>query len=150
MARSFVRLAPAGLALVLAACFHRDPALPDTLHLDITPDRASYTAGSTATLTIRNLGDADVGYNPCPRVLQRQVLGAWVTLEGSPVLCPFALYVLQPGATVTEQMALSPGLAPGRYRVYFASLTAIPEDDAAAAGSQSRKASQPFEVTATP
>jgi hypothetical protein len=150
MTRSLVRHALAGLAVVLAACGGGDTPAASTLHLDITPDRASYTAGSTATLTIRNLGDADVGYNPCPRVLQHQVLGGWVTLEASPVLCPFALYVLQPGATATEQMALSPGLAPGRYRVYFASLTAIPEDDAAAADTQSRKASQPFEVTAAP
>jgi hypothetical protein len=149
MARSLVRHTFAALAVVLAAC-GGDAPLATTLHLDITPDRASYAAGSTVTISIRNLGGADVGYNPCPRVLQRQVLGGWVTLEPSPVMCPLAIYVLSPGAMVTEEVALSAGLTPGRYRVYFASLTAIPEDDRATADSKSRKASQPFEVTAAP
>lgn len=147
MARLLVRLAPAGLALVLAACFHRDPALPDALHLDITPDRASYTAGSTATITIRNLGDTDVGYNPCPRTLQRRALGGWVPVQVDPVLCPLAIYVLAPGATVTQEVALPASLAPARYRVYFPTLE---EQQAytASASLQTLKSSKPFEVTA--
>jgi hypothetical protein len=139
----------AGLALVLAACFHRDPVQPGALHLDITPDRATYTAGSTATITIRNLGDAEVGYNPCPRVLQRQVLGGWVPLEGSPLLCPLAIYVIRPGETVTQEMELPATLAGGRYRVLFPSLDPPPVDEGAA-DLQTRKSSKPFTVTAAP
>lgn len=147
MSRSLVRLTLAGLALVLAACYHRDPTQPSALHLDITADRASYTAGSTATIAIRNLGGTDVGYNPCPSILQREVLGTWLVTGPSNVLCPAAIYVLTPGATATEEVGLPADLAPGRYRVYFPILHER-EAYTASAELQASRSSKPFTVTA--
>src|ERR1044071_1471680 len=115
MARTLVRNAPTGLAaLTRAAC---STATDSDLRLDITPDKAEYTAGSNVVLTVRNLGDKAVAYSFCTWAVQRQTTAGWVTVDTESVVCPAILLRLDPGQSVTGTIGLPDGIASGRYRV---------------------------------
>jgi len=146
MARSLVRSTLAALALVLAACGGESP-LSSTLHLEITPDREAYTAGSTATLTIRNLGASEVSYSLCGHEIQRQTPTGWVAAVPGNGGCALVIFTLAPGASVTAETPLPASLPAGTYRVYLPGFV-YSRPDEVSLDLQTRKSSRPFQVTA--
>ena len=137
----FVRcsLAVAALA-VLAAC---ESATGPTPELRITPDETAYVSGSMATITVQNLGDEVLFYNLCPTIIERREGFAWISLNYESLkLCNAALFQLQPGESVSEQVELPTVSGSGTYRVVFPYISTsnsnpkeIPRE---------RKASEPF------
>jgi hypothetical protein len=140
----FVRRSLAAAALAaLAACEGATGPAPE---LRITPGETAYVSGGTATLTVQNLSDAVLFYNLCPTEVDRREGRDWVTLNSEPLkLCNAALFQLQPGEAVTEQVELPSISGKGTYRVVFPYISTevkggeIPRE---------RKASEPFTVAA--
>jgi methionine-rich copper-binding protein CopC len=144
MVPSLVRRTLAALALTLAAC---STSTLSGMHLDITPDKPQYAAGSPAMVTIRNVGDETVRYSFCAAEIQRQTPSGWVTESAELVSCTRIGLELAPGASATGRVDLPASLPAGTYRVYFPGI-GDPVDGEAAADLQSRKSSKPFTVTA--
>jgi len=139
----FVRRSLAATALaVLAAC--EGAAGPDP-GLRITPNETAYVSGGTATLTVRNLGDQVLFYNLCPVIIERREGRGWVSLNYESLkLCNAALFQLQPGESVSEQVALPTVSGSDTYRVVFPyiSTSSTNRDEIP----RERKASAPFTV----
>lgn len=139
----FVRRSLAAAALAaLAACESATGSAPE---LRITPDETAYVSGSTATLTVQNLGDEVLFYNLCPTIIERREGFGWVSLNFESLeLCNAALFQLQPGESVSEQVMLPTVSGSGTYRVVFPyiSTSSTDRDDIP----RERKASEPFTV----
>jgi hypothetical protein len=145
MQRSSVRWSmPLASLFALAACSGSPTAAARTLA--ILPTQATYAAGSSATLELRNLGDDEIGYNLCGSQLQRRTSAGWqteATLPGPGVACTLELRLLPAGATVAGLVTLPGRLPAGTYRVIFAGILyphdgTLPERDRTSAN---------FEVT---
>ena len=146
MKRSIVRTAFAlAAAVVLGACGGGD-ILGGVLHVQITPDRDAYAAGSTATFTIENLGTSPVQYSYCERVVQRQTAGGWVRTGTGDGACALAILTLAPGANVEMTADLPATLPAGTYRVYFPGIL-YSGPDHISVDMETRKSSRPFQVT---
>ncbi|HYH81888.1 MAG TPA: hypothetical protein VEX86_18920 [Longimicrobium sp.] len=144
MARSFVRTALATLAAVaLAAC---GSATSSSLRLDITPERTQYIPGNEVVLTVRNLGDEAVAYSFCARALQRRTGLSWVTENFESVPCPAAIFLLQPGESVSGAIPLPNGIPGGIYRVYLPGIGEPADDAVLDEQSEAEKTSKSFEV----
>jgi hypothetical protein len=138
----FVRRSLAAAALVaLAACESATSPAPG---LRITPNETAYVSGGTAIITVANLGDQAVFYNLCPVRFERRAGFGWTELSFESLkLCNAALYQLQPGESITEQVELPSVSGTGTYRVVF------PVISTRANGGElphERKASEPFTV----
>lgn len=145
MVRTIVRNALAVLAAAtLAAC--GESTLPGMLRLDITADRASYAAGSSATLTVRNLGDETVTYSLCSYQVQQQTATGWGTAHAASLPCIASILTLAPGESATGTVTLPASLAAGTYRVFYPEIAAA-WIDASSVDLATRKSSKPFEVT---
>ena len=145
MARPLVRHALAALAAVaLAAC--GNDTVSSSAQLDITPDKPSYTAGSTATITVRNVGSDPVLYNLCPYVVQRSTPSGWVDAYEPLVSCFANLDTLEPGETTTTLVSIEAATPAGTYRVLFRNIGRIRNDEVSA-DLQTRQSSRPFQVT---
>ena len=107
-------------ALVLAALAIGCQAAAAKPSFRLETDRARYMAGDSILVRIQNVTDTTVGYNTCPRVLERQEGGRWIAEESFPPptgMCTLPSYPLAPGATAPLRFAL-PAVAPaGTYRV---------------------------------
>lgn len=140
----FVRrfLAVAALA-VLAAC---EGVTGPTPELRITPDEPAYVSGGTATLTVRNLGGEVLFYNLCPTIVERREGLGWVSLNYEALqLCNAALFQLQPGESVTQQVVLPTVSGTGTYRIVFPYISTSASDLDGLP--REWKASQPFTVS---
>lgn len=140
----FVRRSLAAAALaVLAAC---EGATGPDPGLRITPNETAYVSGGTATLNVQNLGDQVLFYNLCPVIVERREGFGWVSLNHESLkLCNAALFQLQPGESVSEQVELPSVSGSDTYRVVF------PYIRTSASGGElphERKASEPFKVAA--
>lgn len=105
----------------LAAC-GRSPTEQTVPYVTITPDQSVYTAGSVATITVRNVTDGTVGYNLCEQLLERRMPGTWTVVEHSPsgdAACTDNLLSLPADEAVTVQVQLPAELPEGTYRVEF-------------------------------
>lgn len=68
------------------------------------------------TLTLVNPTGNSYAYNPCTRLLEREVGGAWVERRENRI-CTMIAHILSPRTSRSEKTELSSGLEPGRYRV---------------------------------
>ncbi|HYH81889.1 MAG TPA: hypothetical protein VEX86_18925 [Longimicrobium sp.] len=146
MKRGIVRTALAFAAAVMLAACGSDEIFLGVLQLQITPDREAYTAGSTATFAIKNLGTAAVQYSQCERVLQRQTSAGWVRVGSGDGACALVIHQLAPGGTVQMAAELPATLVPGTYRVYFPGFL-YAQPDHISVDLETRKSSPPFQVT---
>lgn len=139
----FVRRSLAAAALAaLAACESATGSAPE---LRITPDETAYVSGSTATLTVQNLSDEVLFYNLCQVIIERREGFGWVSLNFESLkLCNAALFQLQPGESVSEQVELPTVSGSDTYRVVFPYIStgSTDRDDIP----RERKASKPFTV----
>lgn len=138
----FVRrsLAVAALA-VLAACEGVTGPAPE---LRITPNETAYVSGGTATLTVQNLSDEVLFYNLCQVIIERREGLRWVSLNVEALkLCNAALFQLQPGEAVSEQVLLPTVSGSDTYRVVFPYITTGADRNELP---RERKASEPFTV----
>lgn len=84
----------------------------------LTLDRASYSAGATATMRITSQTSDTLGYNPCSnRIVERQVGSNWVAHPEPGRVCTMELRLLMPHQTVTNTTDLPADLRSGTYRM---------------------------------
>ena len=84
----------------------------------LTLDRASYSAGATATMRITSQTSDTLGYNPCAnRVVERQEGSNWVAHPEPGRMCTMELRLLMPNQTVTNTTDLPVDLRGGTYRM---------------------------------
>jgi hypothetical protein len=67
-------------------------------------------------LTLVNPTNNTYTYNPCTRLLEREVSGRWTQLEEMRI-CTMIAHILAPRSRRAERTELSKGLEPGSYRV---------------------------------
>lgn len=110
--------------------------------VSVTLDRASYTAGATVTMTIRNRGRDTLGYNQCSsRVVERQQGSAWVGIAEPDRMCTMELRMLMPNETQNATTDIPATLTAGSYRLV------ITFSRQSAAGGSVRAFSPTFRVT---
>lgn len=90
--------------------------VPPGGELQLRTDRTTYRGGEQMTLTLVNPTSNSYAYNPCTRLLEREVSGAWIELQEMRV-CTMIAHILAPRSSRTETTELTKGLEPGRYRV---------------------------------
>ena len=92
--------------------------------VELRTDKTHYRAGSPVTLTIVNKSTSTFAFNPCPRVIERQVarLGGrdWVAVQEPPRMCTMEAWILKAHETRTAQTKLSDTLPSGRIRIVVA------------------------------
>ena len=98
-----------------AAAAPADTAGPVALRLDA----ARYAPGARVGITIVNRADARYTFNPCPRVVEHEVDGAWRAVEEDRV-CTMEAWLLDPRGTREATTELPARLAAGRYRMVIA------------------------------
>ena len=139
----FVRRSLAAAALAaLAACESATGSAPE---MRITPNETAYVSGGTATLTVQNLSDEVLFYNLCQVIIERRQGFGWVSLNYESLkLCNAALFQLQPGESVSEQVLLPTVSGSDTYRVVFPyiSTSSSNRDEIP----REAKASEPFTV----
>ncbi len=60
--------------LAIAACSDSQAPGPSaSARAEVRTDRAAYAPGDAATASIRNVGDAVIGYAPCPITVQQRL-----------------------------------------------------------------------------
>ena len=84
--------------------------------LELRTDKSSYRSGEQMSLTLINPTSNSYAYNPCTRLLEREVSGRLTQLEEMR-MCTMIAHILAPRSRRTETTELTNGLEPGRYRV---------------------------------
>jgi hypothetical protein len=86
--------------------------------VSVTLDRASYAAGATVTMTVRNQGRDTLGYNQCSsRAVERQEGSTWAGVPEPSRMCTMELRLLTPNETQAAKTDLPATLVPGTYRL---------------------------------
>ncbi len=106
----------------------------DVLLLDVV--EPTLVAGSSAEIRLENLSDRTIGFNLCPKVVERGEGESWTELpETRPEACTLELYILAAGETVVETIEIPVTLEAGTYRIVFDGISfeqgdpAIPEGE---------------------
>jgi hypothetical protein len=110
--------------------------------LELRTDRSSYRPGEQMELTLVNPTNNTYTYNPCTRLLERQVSGGWIQLEETR-MCTMIAHILAPRSRRSERTELTKGLDPGAYRVILVLSVSGP----GAPGSGGVRVSAPITVT---
>ncbi len=98
----------------------RRPTDPGDRLLEVATVEGSLAAGVTAGIRLENLSDRTIGFNLCPRILERRIDGTWTELpETRPEACTLELRILAAGDTIVETTGILPGLEAGTYRIVF-------------------------------
>ncbi|MGH7563076.1 MAG: immunoglobulin-like domain-containing protein [Gemmatimonadota bacterium] len=108
------------LSLVLAACRSAPggDVNRDVLLIDLVDP--TLVAGSSAEIRLENLSDRTIGFNLCPKVVERSDGGSWTPLpETRPEACTLELYVLAAGEAVVQTVEIPATLETGTYRIVF-------------------------------
>jgi hypothetical protein len=108
------------LSLPLAGCRSAPggEANRELLLIDIV--EPTLVAGSSAEIRLENLSDRTIGFNLCPKVVEREVGGSWTPLpETRPEACTLELYILAGGESVLQTIEIPATLEAGTYRVVF-------------------------------
>lgn len=90
--------------------------IPDSGEVQLRTDKTSYRGGEEVALTLINPTKFSYAYNPCTRLIEREVNGKWVELEEARV-CTMIAHILAPRSSRSEKTTLTSGLEPGRYRL---------------------------------
>lgn len=87
--------------------------------LELRTDKSSYRAGDQIALTLVNPTSSSYAYNPCTRLIEREVGGSWVEIREDRI-CTMIAHILAPRSRRSEKTELTAGLEAGRYRVILA------------------------------
>jgi hypothetical protein len=86
--------------------------------VELRTDKTHYRAGDAVTMTFVNQTATDTfAFNPCPRVIQRQVEIGWVPVDEPARMCTMEAWILKPHETRTAQTKLPTPLPPGPVRI---------------------------------
>ena len=97
--------------LLLPACRSAPNGDENRVVLRIDVVEPTVAAGTSAEVQIQNLSDRTIGFNLCPKVVEREDRNAWTPLpETSPEACTLELYVLAAGETVVQTIEIPSGL----------------------------------------
>lgn len=114
----------------------------EVLRIDIV--EPTVTAGTSAEVQLQNLSDRTIGFNLCPKVVEREDGNAWTPLpETSPEACTLELYVLAAGETVVQTIEIPSGLEAGSHRIVFEGISFEQGDPAIP---PAERTSDPFEI----
>lgn len=92
----------------------------DERELRITTVEDTLVAGVTAEIRMENLSDRTIGFNLCPKVLERRIGETWTQLpETRPEACTLELRILGAGETVVGTTGIPLALEAGTYRIVF-------------------------------
>ena len=106
--------------LLLAGCRSAPGGEEDREVLRIAVVEPTLTAGTSAEVQLENLSDRTIGFNLCPKVVEREEENAWAPLpETRPEACTLELYVLAAGETVVQMIEIPSGLEAGSHRIVF-------------------------------
>jgi hypothetical protein len=114
---------------------------PSSVPLELRRDRDTYGAGDRVALTFVSRADGSYAFNPCFRIVEREVNGAWMPIDEAGRICTMEAWLIAPGATVQASTNLPRALEPGRYR-----LAVDMSRDGAGPGERARVVSAPFTV----
>jgi len=115
-----IRPLPILVALLLAGCRSAPGGEGDREVLRIDVVETTLAAGTSAEVQLENLSDRTIGFNLCPKVVEREDGGSWTPLpETRPEACTLELYVLAAGETVVQTVEIPVGLEPGPHRIVF-------------------------------
>jgi hypothetical protein len=84
--------------------------------LELRTDKSSYRAGEQMSLTLINPTSNSYAFNPCTRLIEREVSGRWTQLEEMR-MCTMIAHILAARSRRTEKTELTKGIEPGSYRV---------------------------------
>jgi len=90
--------------------------VPPGGELELSTDKSSYRSGEQIMITLVNPTSNSYAYNPCTRLIEREVSGSWVEHKEARI-CTMIAHILAPRSRRTERTELATGLEPGRYRV---------------------------------
>ena len=139
------------LLIGMAACQSGQQDAQGTASSEVTLrlDRATYTPGATATMTIRSTSRDTLGYNPCSnRSVERQQGSTWVAHAEPDRMCTMELRLLNPGETQTAPADIPAGLSAGTYRMVLTlSRQRQPRAGETAASGTARAVSATFRVS---
>lgn len=108
------------LLLVLAGCRSAPGGEEDREVLRIAVVEPILAAGTSAEVQLENLSDRTIGFNLCPKVIERGDGSSWTPIpETRPQACMLELYVLAAGETVVQTIDIPAGLGPGTHRIVF-------------------------------
>lgn len=114
----------------------------EVLRIDVV--EPTLTAGTSAEIQLENLSDRTIGFNLCPKVVEREEENAWTPLpETRPEACTLELYVLASGETVVQTIEIPSGLEAGSHRIVFEGISFEQGDPAIPSA---ERTSDPFEI----
>ena len=102
-----------------AAVPQADTSTPSA-DIELRTDKTHYRAGDALTLTFVNKSTATFAFNPCPRIIQRQVGSDWIPVDEGPRMCTMEAWILKAHETRTAQTKLPGALAAGQVRIVVA------------------------------
>ena len=116
-----IRLLPIlAVALLLPGCRSAANGEADREILSIDVVEPVLMAGTSAEVQLENLSDRTIGFNLCPKVIERGDGSSWTPIpETRPQACTLELYVLAAGETVVQTIDIPAGLGPGTHRIVF-------------------------------
>ncbi|MGH7543252.1 MAG: immunoglobulin-like domain-containing protein [Gemmatimonadota bacterium] len=101
-------------------------------------------AGTSAEVQLENLSDRTIGFNLCPKVVERGDGSSWTPLPETRLeACTLELYVLAAGETTVQTIEIPAGLEPGTHRVVFEGISFEQGDPAIP---PAERASDSFEI----
>jgi hypothetical protein len=107
-------------SLLLAGCRSAPGGGEDREVLRIDVVEPTLTAGTSAEVQLENLSNRTIGFNLCPKIVERRRGDSWIPLpEARPEACTLELYVLAAGETVVQTVGIPTGLEPGPHRIVF-------------------------------
>jgi len=108
----------------------------------LATDQSRYRPGARVSLTLVIRTDATYAFNPCGRLVEREVDGAWRPVEEPGRICTMAAWLLEPRATRTATTELPAALDAGRYRL----LVALTREGSTPPAERLQAVSAPFAV----
>lgn len=130
--------------LLLPGCRSASNGEEDREVLRIDVVEPALAAGTSAEIQLENLSDRTIGFNLCPKVVERDRGNLWTPLpETRPEVCTLELYVLAAGETVVQTTEIPAGLEPGIHRIVFEGIFFEQGDPAIPSA---ERASDPFEI----
>ena len=93
---------------------------PDGRRMIVTTIDDTLAPGTAAAIRLENLSDRPIGFNLCPKILERRTEDAWEPLpESRPEACTLELRILAAGETVEGSTGIPTGIVPGTYHIVF-------------------------------
>ena len=114
------RSGPVAAAGVEGAAGGASVAPDSTGGVALNTDQSRYRAGARVILSLVNRTRFSYAFNPCTRVLEREVDGAWQAVQEPARVCTMEASVVAPGAGRGAATDLPATLVAGRYRLVIA------------------------------